>query len=1049
MKRISFAFFASAAVASFGVPAFAAASGAEISPSDLGNVMYVGDSITHGVSSGSYRWALHKIFVDNGISSNNVGVISGNYGGTFAGSSYGGVAFENVHSSQASARAYEIAGRKSGGRFSGSNIENWLGLSGTTTTNETYTGETFDVDTFFLMIGTNDLLSDTNADLVTESGRDAKFTNLLGEDFATGDMGTIVDAMYKSNADASVTVLSIPCWTTHANSNTEDYHAAVAQYNADLQTWVSNYNAANGTDVKYVDINKGLIDVAATTSFFGVASMFKAPNSDGLHPNAQGDLIIAGNIAKALGYAGRTAGQERRAASEFSTHIDNFAGTLPENIKTENTNVTADGKLDFSNAGESTLVASWAADADLGNGYTVDFGFVFGNGAADGWDTTNNLSVTLGSSSSYGVLEINEAYISWGGGILYSDDLSANTDSLRIAYVTGNVAEGVSSGFYVWLGDMLIGEALSATSGSENNGVTFSYSGTGTVLLDSFSMDGSGSYAPTTTLYSNEENAFRMSDPNVLTSSAPQGVVAFPAASEFTKNASGLTASDTDTSAHKYYVARTQADSSDGGAGTVVGATISGGSATAVYANSGNFTGDVYATVEGGSASAWYAAHGASGDLNGNVGLSLTGDCAGAASVFGAVNAGTVSGNVYVDISAENATFNSFTNSTTTASVVGAYKASIAGTFHLQISAGTFNYRVLGGLHTEDNSGNFIGQTEIFINGGNFFGGIYGGGDTGTIGNAASAVALAATDDADAGTASAPASSVTVTAGTLSAGVYGGGLGGTIIGDAAVVVTGGVIVGGIYGGGSGGTIDGNTSVAIIGNTAQLRSAIGSAWSAICGGGSADDCKISGNASVVLKDVFSGDNVSGFDKYEGTISGGSETSVAGTRSLILDNVQLTEFGATLADFDSVELLNNTATALSSVGGAETLTLGEGTSLDLSNATDLETLRTIVLGDSAALTLDFSLTSKSETLVVVVDSADSDFSLLALNGAEDMDLSRVKFCVGEEFYDAVVTIPDAQAGTVFLALSIPEPSAFGLLAGTFALALAASRRRRSRK
>lgn len=1049
MKRISFAFFASAAVASFGVPAFAAASGAEISPSDLGNVMYVGDSITHGVNSGSYRWALHKIFVDNGISGNSVGVISGNHGGTFAGSTYGGVAFGNVHSSQASARAYEIAGRKYGGRFSGSNIKNWLGLSETTTAGGTYAGATFDVDTFFLMIGTNDLLSDTNSDLVTESGRNAKFANLLGDDFTGGDMGTIVDAMYESNADASVTVLSVPCWTTHANSNTEAYHAAVAQYNANLQTWVSNYNGANGTNVKYVDINKGLIDVAATTSFFGVASMFKEPNTDGLHPNAQGDLIIAGNIAKALGYAGRTAGQERKAASEFSTHVDNFAGTLPENIKTENTSVTADGKLDFSNAGESTLVASWAADADLGTGYTVDFGFVFGNGAADGWDTTNNLSVTLGSSSSYGVLEINEAYISWGGGILYSDDLSANTDSLRIAYVTGNAAEGVSSGFYVWLGDMLIGEALSATSGSANNGVTFSYSGTGTVLLDGFSMDGSGSYAPTTTLYSNGENAFRMSDPDVSTSSAPQGVIAFPEASAFTKNASGLTASDTDASTRKYYVARTQADSSAGGAGTVVGATISGGSATAVYANSGNFTGDVYATVEGGSVSAWYAAHGVSGDLNGDVGLSLTGDCAGAASVFGAVNAGTVSGNVYIDISAENATFGSFTKETTPpASVVGAYKASIAGTFHLQISAGTFNYSVLGGLHTAD-SGNSVGQTEIFINGGNFYGGIYGGGATGTIGNAASAVALSAADDADAGTVSAPASSVTVTAGTLGSGVYGGGLGGTINGDAAVTVTGGVIVGGIYGGGSGGTINGNTSVTIIGNTAQLRSAVGSAWSAICGGGSADACKISGNASVVLKDVFSGDNVSGFDKYEGTISGGSKTSVAGTRSLILDNVQLTEFGATLADFDSVELLNKTATALSSVGGAKTLTLGAGTSLDLSSATDLETLRTIVLGDSAALTLDFSLTSKSETLVVVVDSADSNFSLLALNGAEDMDLSMIKFRVGEEFYDAVATIPDAQAGTVFLALSIPEPSAFGLLAGTFALALAASRRRRSRK
>ena len=31
---------------------------------ELGNVMFVGDSITHGVNSASYRWALHKIFTD-------------------------------------------------------------------------------------------------------------------------------------------------------------------------------------------------------------------------------------------------------------------------------------------------------------------------------------------------------------------------------------------------------------------------------------------------------------------------------------------------------------------------------------------------------------------------------------------------------------------------------------------------------------------------------------------------------------------------------------------------------------------------------------------------------------------------------------------------------------------------------------------------------------------------------------------------------------------------------------------------------------------------
>ena len=41
---------------------------------ELGNVMYLGDSITHGVNSASYRGALHKIFTDNGISYQAEGV---------------------------------------------------------------------------------------------------------------------------------------------------------------------------------------------------------------------------------------------------------------------------------------------------------------------------------------------------------------------------------------------------------------------------------------------------------------------------------------------------------------------------------------------------------------------------------------------------------------------------------------------------------------------------------------------------------------------------------------------------------------------------------------------------------------------------------------------------------------------------------------------------------------------------------------------------------------------------------------------------------------
>lgn len=37
-------------------------------------------------------------------------------------------------------------------------------------------------------------------------------------------------------------------------------------------------------------------------------------------------------------------------------------------------------------------------------------------------------------------------------------DMSANAENLRMAYIRGNELEGLKGGYYVWLGDMLIGE---------------------------------------------------------------------------------------------------------------------------------------------------------------------------------------------------------------------------------------------------------------------------------------------------------------------------------------------------------------------------------------------------------------------------------------------------------------------------------------------------------------------------------------------------------------------------------------------------------------
>mgnify|MGYP003877367809 CR=1 FL=1 len=210
---------------------FTTVASASVSDGNLGNVMYIGDSITHGVNSGSWRWAMHKIFTDNGISYTEKGIMTDNFsGGVAAGASYGGKIFQNVHSSAASARTYEIAGRANGsnyGRFDGSNIKNWLGLSTEKTKGGTYAGQTFTgadkPDTFFLLSGTNDLLSDGN-NATLANRLDSVSQNLLN------DMDTIVEAMFQANEHANVIILTIPCWTRHSNGNSDATHQACLLY---------------------------------------------------------------------------------------------------------------------------------------------------------------------------------------------------------------------------------------------------------------------------------------------------------------------------------------------------------------------------------------------------------------------------------------------------------------------------------------------------------------------------------------------------------------------------------------------------------------------------------------------------------------------------------------------------------------------------------------------------------------------------------------------------------------------------------------------------
>ncbi len=960
---------------------------------DLGTLMYVGDSITHGVNTASYRWAMHKIFTDNGISYDAVGVMTGNNsGGVTAGSIYGGQTFNNVHSSQSSARAYEISGRPSSStgrndynRFGGANILNWLGQSTELNNNSgTYTGQTFTgdnaPDTYFMLIGTNDLLSNSGWCFNEE-----KITGLLG------DMDTIVNSMTTANANANIYVLEIPCWTQHGNSNEESYHSAVASYNERLHAWGENHS-----NVTTISINKGLINVASGTSFYGCSSMFNNPGSDGLHPNAQGDLIIAGNIAKSLGYAGRSAGQVRVDNSQFKMNFYNGTNTpqfstsaltsagfaLSSGVQVS-TNSISMGKGD-------SITTTWGGSDTLDKGFTFDFNFNLSDAVAGEFTLDNALSIYLGTDAFYGNLNIDEAYIKWGNTVLYSMDMSENTENIRLSYITGNVLEGLSAGYYVWLGDMLIGEALGVTEGSTYNGLTINYNGNGELTINDLALDSTHSYAPTTTNYVNEASAYFAT--NLVTEAAtPQGNQIWMGGQTATATKSGIALSG-----QEAINARAEATTT-GGNGVVVQTEITSGSAEKIYANTGNFTGDVGLTISaGGKANDWYGAH-SSGTHTGDASLRFTDNAVGGGTVFGAVNAATVTGNVYLEFSAANAKFDtSFTNTVgNQTSVAGAFESNIGGNVDIVINSGEFTYQVLGGIHTGNKT--IGGSTSVYVNGGTLNANIYGGGFAGTIkGN----------------------SQVTITGGSIIGNVYGGGRGDTIEGNSSVNITSGGIVGNIYGAGESGTIRGESSVTITGNLAAIGGNIYA--------GSADG-SFSGNSKVVIKDLYSGNFSSGFDRYNkqivGTYSPLSRT-ITGTSTLVLDNVQVDSFNAQLSNFSHIEVTGGTNTSLSSLGGASTLTLDDGSALTLTSATDLTSL---ILGTNSAFsTMGFTADS------VIVDISGADNYILTLTDvAADVDLSNIQFFDGLDYYAATMAYDSqAMAGQLTAGLVIPEPATVSL-------------------
>ena len=990
----------------------------------VGRLMFVGDSITHGYDNRGYRWHLFKTLADNGIENEIVGPRDGHraydsqtfdYGSNV----YGGDTFANVHLAESSGRTHNIVDGSQYAYINGKAWETGVKYSG----HSSYrTGLLYDCNTYVCLMGTNDLLSDNGkADTIAPpSDYCDDMAKMLGGtvsyDAASekwtwqkdasnlGTMGTIASDLMNSDSDVYY-VLSIPSWTeknsTHGNDDTA--RAAVAQYNGMLQEWVNHWNTDNSAStqgtMKYVNVNRGLVDVTAG-KLISPNNFFSA--TDGLHPTDQGALIIAGNLAKEMGIGGRTAGLARAAMGTQGTEWTALS-------------VGSDGVV----AAGQNLTLAEDIFFTINDGYTVDFGALFGDGEENGWlgKDDASMSITVADGVHSGTLKLSEGYIMWGDTVLFCQDNSKLTDegNLRIAWHNGNAVDNVLSGYYVWLGDMLIGQACESTATLNGfNGITLSTQGAEALALISNLTYANTAYAPTLS--------------STQMSSAQYGYLAEQVT---IRNATSIT------SGVDYRNAKSNSYSNNG----IV---------------SMNFTGDVtYSHTN--TTKQWVGLTRAAADDNGTKRSFNYEEKGTLGAIFGTMDfSGTGdAGKLVVDVRSD-AEIKGFKSTYTGVSgdaqvgIAGAYGAASADEFNLYIHGGKIGTNTSSKAHIVGGAilgAGSIGKVNIVVNDGyirdNIYGGSYGAGASGaTVGSA----------------------TITINGGRIDGDIVAGGTHGKI-GNTDIVINGGYIGGSITMGAAQRQQDATTSVTVVGNKADIRGNI-----------EADKVTLKDVSKLA-------NYSNGFDNYSGTIKtpelvldnvqtemsasydglqklsalNGTNTSLIGGDALSLEELSLGA-GTTVGLFKGADRTVSTATeTMLTVTGSLTIA-GEGATLNANLVLTADS--TLNLGANS-LELGSSLTlgggALDDATLAAVLGLESGCSLELFTGVDELIVGNGSYTGATElaasvaFNNAELASPDfrlvytgATAGGIVSIMSIPEPTTATL--SLLALAGLAARRRR---
>ena len=437
------------------------------------NIIFIGDSITQGGSFlkgavPSYRYQLFKNFVDNDLPFRPMGMTQGaskNVNVSALTPDYRGVKFVNVSEAAASGRSYQYAGHEQDSVYKSDPgvvfpVENRgpvtlkLGLRNSFckeknsfydgTTLKEYTGATYPKtygkekpDTLCVMIGINDLYDQFQSD------------KKIAE-----HVHNIVKAYQQYNPKIRVYVFEL--LPTAANNGTGTKNK-------------NNYGRYNNY-LRSLNIEKKWSKGASRVSLECISQGFYAEDGSmcdgpsGAHPNAQGELIVAGNIARVLGVGQRNAGLKRVPAENLRE--SNFA-TNGKGIQKSGNNIEINSSL----AGTADLRYQWP-QKNKAHDCTLAFTIKMKNKKS----ADNFVATMLGNGEQVGVLYIGEKGLFWNdkNNIIYgTKDIATGTPfcsekpvDVRIAYLKKGET-GVKPGFYVWLNDQLVGEGLAGqTSGA-------------------------------------------------------------------------------------------------------------------------------------------------------------------------------------------------------------------------------------------------------------------------------------------------------------------------------------------------------------------------------------------------------------------------------------------------------------------------------------------------------------------------------------------------------------------------------------------------------